>query len=77
MPPRLLGPPPSESDRPEKAITFEALLLVVMVTRLAAHFSLSQPLQGDALVNVSIAHALAAGSGQRCRWPAPSAILRF
>lgn len=64
--------PPTASPRPlggqpprEKAITFEALLLVVVVTRLAAHFSLSQPLQGDALANVSIAHALAAG-----QWPA-------
>jgi hypothetical protein len=48
----------------EKAITFEALLLVVLVARITAHFALPQPLQGEALNNFTLARALSAG-----QWP--------
>lgn len=54
---------PSPAPR-EKAITFEALLLVVLVARLSAHFALPQPLQGEALTNFTLARALATGT-----WP--------
>ncbi|WP_068094458.1 hypothetical protein [Novosphingobium rosa] len=56
-------PPPSPRLK-EKAITFEALLLVVMVMRVAAHFALPQPLSGEALTSFTAARELAAG-----HWP--------
>lgn len=48
----------------EKAITFEALLLVVLVARLTAHFALPQPLQGEALTNFTLARGLSTDA-----WP--------
>ncbi len=56
-------PPPSPRLK-EKAITFEALLLVVMVTRVAAHFALPQPLAGEELSSFTAARELALG-----HWP--------
>jgi len=45
----------------EKAITVEALLLVMLVARLTAHFDLPQPLHGEALTNFTMARAFATG----------------
>lgn len=56
MPPISTPPPPRE-----KAITIEALFLVVLVVRLTAHFALPQPLHGDAWSSFTVARGLAAG----------------
>jgi len=56
-------PPPAPRLK-EKAITFEALLLIVMVTRIAAHFALPQTLTGEELTSFTAARELANG-----QWP--------
>ncbi|WP_206241364.1 hypothetical protein [Novosphingobium terrae] len=56
-------PPPAPRLK-EKAITFEALLLVVLVMRVAAHFALPQPLSGEELTSFTAARELASG-----HWP--------